>query len=385
MKRNKDRELNKKHFVVYWNNIPAPYMVERFNFLADRSNLNFEAWFNDRKETDRSWIVDESTWRFQYCYSKKFSLGRMVFHLPISLFKIKKPDLLVSLYAEPSYVFGWIISKFRNVKNGFWVETTFNSWVQRNVFKERIKKFIFSYVDFIITVGKDGRDYALRYGVPLERIFFAPHRINVKYYSEKRSLLNSERMKLRAEIGLFSTTFLYVGRILKIKGLTHLFDAFKELQRISDTEVSLLLVGDGADTEFYKKKSKSENLRNVIFTGFIQKKDLPKMYSVADVFVFPSLGDPYGIVLDEAMACSLPIITTESIGELHKRLIDGKNCFIVPPENSYALAEAMLKLLNNSELRRKMGSVSRSYVEGHSPEIWAIDFERIVFSVLDER
>ena len=49
----------RRPFVVYWNNIPSPYMVERFNALADRNPFEFEAWFNDRIESDRSWDVDE--------------------------------------------------------------------------------------------------------------------------------------------------------------------------------------------------------------------------------------------------------------------------------------------------------------------------------------
>ncbi len=54
--------------VVYWNNIPSPYMVERFNAVADRGAFEFEAWFNDRIESDRSWNVDESSWRFRFFF-----------------------------------------------------------------------------------------------------------------------------------------------------------------------------------------------------------------------------------------------------------------------------------------------------------------------------
>lgn len=52
--------------VVYWNNIPSPYMVDRFNALAANAPFEFEAWFSDRCHGDRSWTVDESTWRFPY-------------------------------------------------------------------------------------------------------------------------------------------------------------------------------------------------------------------------------------------------------------------------------------------------------------------------------
>ena len=70
---------------MYWNNIPAPYMVERFNALADRKNFDFEAWFNDRSEVDRSWEVDESSWRFKYRYLPSLKIGRFKVRFPLPL------------------------------------------------------------------------------------------------------------------------------------------------------------------------------------------------------------------------------------------------------------------------------------------------------------
>ena len=72
-------------------------------------------------------------------------------------------------------------------------------------------------------------------------------------------------------------------------------------------------------------------IRNVIFAGFFQKAELPRLYAAADVFVFPTLGDPYGLVVDEAMACSLPIISTSAAGEIRDRVESGVNGFVVPP------------------------------------------------------
>ena len=57
--------------IVYWNNIPAPYMVERFNAVAKRRNLEFEAWFSARTEDDRSWSVNEESWNFRWRYLRR--------------------------------------------------------------------------------------------------------------------------------------------------------------------------------------------------------------------------------------------------------------------------------------------------------------------------
>jgi len=75
-------------------------MVDRFNALADRHSVQFEAWFNDRIARDRKWLVDESMWRFQYRYLPSFRFLDHIFHFPTMLFG-KRPDIVVSLYAEP--------------------------------------------------------------------------------------------------------------------------------------------------------------------------------------------------------------------------------------------------------------------------------------------
>jgi glycosyltransferase involved in cell wall biosynthesis len=377
--------LSKKPFVVYWNNIPSPYMVERFNLIADRNKCNFEAWFNDRIEHDRSWTVDESTWHFHHSYIKTFKIGGKRFHFPLQLLKHKKPDLLVSLYAEPSFIFGWVISKLRSIKTGFWVEKTFDSWVPRKKWKDTIKYWLFKRVDFIITVGYDGRKFAQRYGARRNRIFFAPHGIDVTHFSKGCSWYRSNCPQSFDKMRKNVITFIYVGRLLKKKGIHYLLEAFQLVQGMSNEKVELVLVGDGKDEKLFKIKCKEDRIRNVIFAGFHQKRDLPKFYANADVFVFPTLGDPYGLVIDEAMACSLPIISTEAVGEIDKRVKHRVNGYIVNPKDVGSLSLAMLKLANNSRLRQSMGSFSSIMVSNNTQENWAIAFERIFFNVLKIR
>lgn len=371
------REIQRPR-VVYWNNIPSPYMVERFNAVADRGNLDFEAWFNDRREPDRSWDVDESQWRFRYRYLPAVGGGRWRFNLTPMLLSREAPDLLVSLYAEPSFILGWWMARARGARTAFWCEVTFDSWVPRARWKERLKRHLFRRIDGVITVGADGRAFASRYGVPNDRIFFAPHVIDVEHFSRGRAAALPDRERLREELGLRGVTFIFVGRLWWGKGLKELIDAFAQLQRRAEGEVSLLLVGDGADERAIAGRAQAEGLHNVVLAGFKQKAELPRYYAAADVFVFPTLGDPYGLVVDEAMACSLPIVSTSSAGEIGDRIEDGVNGFIVPPANSAALLDRMERLAGDGELRQRMGEVSADRIAGHTPERWAIDFEQAV-------
>lgn len=372
-----------KPYVVYWNNIPAPYIVERFNALADRGELNFEAWFNDRIDSDRSWTVDESCWRFRYRYLPTTNVGGYRLHWPVLALGLR-PDVLVSLYAEPSFLVGWALAKLRGAKTAFWCQVTHDRWVIRRPWKEYLKRLVFPKVDATLGSGKDSQAFAMHYGVPKEKALCLRHSIDVHHYISGRKEYFRSRKQIRDDLGVIGTVFVYVGRLWSGKGINYLLDAFERIQQLSSDEVSLLLVGDGPQEAELKKFCAERRLR-VIFTGFQQKTELPRFYAAADVFVFPTLGDPYGLVVDEAMASSLPIISTSTAGEIRERVEEGINGYIVSPEDSAVLADRMQRFINRPELCERMGEASVKKIMGHTPEQWAEDFGIIVKRISEHK
>ncbi len=362
--------------VVYWNNIPSPYMVDRFNALVTITRFEFEVWFNQKSDAERSWKVDEKEWKFKYRYVPSVSLFGYRFRFPLMLLERQKPAVIVMLHAEPVFIAGWLIARIRRIRTGFRVLLTHDRWVKRHWLKEYIKRYMFSRIDLIETHGKDGKSYAMRYGVPNKKVFITTHTVNLEYYNSISRKTSSTRESFRSDLGLLGIAYIYVGRLWWGKGVTYLLDAFHEVQKKSILPVSLLLVGDGKEESILRQKCKAYGIENVVFAGFQQKEMIPYYYAAADVFVFPTLGDPYGLVVDEAMACSLPIVSTTAAGEIRDRVDDGVNGFLVPPENSMALAKSMLSFASCPELCRRFGLVSRRKVESHSPEQWAMDFEK---------
>lgn len=371
----------RRPYVVYWNNIPSPYMVERFNAVASRGNLRFEAWFNDRIEPGRSWEVAENTWLFSYRYLPTVSIAGRHFHIP-TLVLGPRPDVLVSLYAEPAFLLGWAVSRLRGTKTAFWCQVTYDAWVVRRKWKELAKRCIFPLVHATLGSGEESRAFAMRYGTKPERALRLRHSIDVAHFAAGSAKARKAREALRSSLNLRGVTFIYVGRLWWGKGLQYLLDAFEALQRMSKREVSLLLVGDGDEEQQLRAGCASRGIRNVCFAGFIQKEEMPAYYAASDVFVFPTLGDPYGLVVDEAMACGLPVISTSAAGEIAERVNEGINGFIVPPRNSSLLAERMIYLAENEDARRAMGLTSSKMIAGHTPDRWAADFEHIVLRLL---
>jgi glycosyltransferase involved in cell wall biosynthesis len=294
----------------------------------------------------------------------------------------RKPDLLISLYAQPSYLCGWLIAKLRRVPTAFWCEPTFDRWVARSRLKEGIKRFVFSRVDMTIGSGQDGRNYAMRYGVAAQRARVLRHAVDIDHFREGRRTCLARRGALRAELGLHGLIFVYVGRLWWGKGLATLLEAFFRVQRAGRHPVGLLLVGDGPEEESLRHACAAHGIENVHFAGFRSKEELPRFLAAADVFVFPSLGDPYGLSVDEAMASSLPVISTTAAGEIASRIQPGLNGYLVPPEDSPTLAEAMLQFVHSPGLAEEMGQRSRHKLGAWTPERWAEALEAIVLTSL---
>jgi glycosyltransferase involved in cell wall biosynthesis len=368
--------------VVYWNNIPAPYMVERFNAVSDRAKLQLEVWFSSRTKSWRSWSVDETSWRFTYRYLPAIGRGDFAIALPTPLLGRCVPDVLVSLYAGPDFLAGSDLARRRGARTAFWVEATFDSWVRRRRWKEALKSRALPTADGILTAGRDGREFARQYGAHDERIHHVPHVIDYDHYMRGSRLSTEERVTLRAELGIKGTAFAYVGRLWEGKGLAYLFDAFGELQRRHVGHVSLVLVGDGREEAMLRARARDEGFENVVFCGFRDDRALPRLYAACDVFVFPTLGDPFGMVVLEAMACGLPVISTTAAGEIADRVADGINGFLVPPADSRALVERMTVLARDDDLRRRMSAEAVARVVGQAPDQWAQAFEQAIDRIL---
>jgi glycosyltransferase involved in cell wall biosynthesis len=357
-------------------------MVDRFNAVAARRNVDFEAWFSARTESDRSWIVDESRWEFRHRYLRALDRGTSALALPTPLLSGRRPDVFVSLYAGADFLAGSALARKRGARSAFFVEVTYDAWVRRRWWKETLKSHAFGRVDGILTPGVDGASVARRYGARPERIHIVPHVIDFAQFAWAGQLSQTDRAEIRDALGVCGVVFAYVGRLWTGKGLTYLLDAFAELQRADVGNVSLLFVGDGRDEALLRARARENGLRNVAFCGFQHGDVLPRLYGASDVFVFPTLGDPFGMAILEAMACELPVIATTACGEIDERVVDGENGFLVPPADKDRLLEKMTRLAGDAELRRRMGRASRERVDGHAPDLWADAFERAVEKIL---
>ena len=363
--------------VVFWDNLPSPYGVEQYNLLADRARLDLRVWFNARTESDRSWTVDESTWRFpaEYISNPGCSLHELRrFSARCGAFQ---PDVLVSPYGDLGYAAGYLVTRALGIKTVLVVQRTFDAWVRRAWWKERAKQVLFRSAEAAQVPGPDGDAYARRYGFPAERIFPVTLTTNVGQYA--RPLSPDERREHRARLGVEGCVFLYAGRLWKPKGLVYLIEAFRQARTVN-AAMSLLIVGDGVDEG--ELRAAAEGIPGITFSPFVQAPDLYAYYAASDVFVFPTLGDPHGQVIEEAHAAGLPVIATSAIGDVHRRVADGVMGYVVPPGDAAALAKRMLELAADPARRRAMGECGAVRARAWDHDAYAAEMETLVDACL---
>jgi glycosyltransferase involved in cell wall biosynthesis len=188
------------------------------------------------------------------------------------------------------------------------------------------------------------------------------------------------RMNLGVDVDLFKQSIrdehrgfniLFVGQLTQRKGLSYLLHAFT---RANISRSQLTLVGRPVGNAL----SMLEGRPSVRFKGHVSRQQLPAEYAAADVFVLPSLVEGFPLTALEAMACGLPVIVSENTFGLDV-ITDGVDGFVVPIRDSDAIAERLLTLAADPELRRKMGEAAARRAQDFS---WANYGQRISDAII---
>ncbi|HYY44118.1 MAG TPA: glycosyltransferase family 4 protein, partial [Actinomycetota bacterium] len=179
-------------------------------------------------------------------------------------------------------------------------------------------------------------------GIPAERIHVIPSGV-------KRSLFRGPFKDPAPELP--RPRVLFVGRLAPQKGL---FDLMAAVPRI-DERTHILLVGDGPDRRALEKDIRRRGLgERVHITGFVRHDCVPSYLAHADVLVLPSRYEELGCILVEAMQLGLPMVATRT-GGIPEVIEDGRNGFLVPPQDPLKLAESVNSILSNPALARRLG------------------------------
>jgi glycosyltransferase involved in cell wall biosynthesis len=293
-----------------------------------------------------------------------------------------KPDAI--LCGGYNYLASWQVAywaKRHRVPLLVWSESTAFDGRGRRLLVEFLKRRFLELCSAFVVAGQSSQRYLEHLGIAEELIFTAPNAVDTSLFAASAAEARKCESQVRARYSLPPRYFLYVGRLVRAKGVFELLEAYARLNAEIRAQVGLVFVGDGPERSELMRKASQIAPGTIQFAGFVHRENLPEFYALADALIFPTHSDPWGLVVNEAMSCSLPVVVSGVAGCAPDLVKDGWNGCVIPPREQLPLATAMSLLASDSELRFGMGVRSRERIEANSPNAWAEGVVRAMASV----
>jgi glycosyltransferase involved in cell wall biosynthesis len=214
-------------------------------------------------------------------------------------------------------------------------------------------------------MGTMNGDFYRYFGADPRRFFLVPYAIDNERFRDGSRMTETERAALRKSLGIAAGNLVIVfsGKLTWLKNPLHLIQAFEQMRHRDRTE--LIFMGDGVERRALQEYVAARSLERVHFIGFVNQTQMPKIYGVSDVLVLPSSRDHRGTVVNEAMACGLPVVITNMVGVWGQGDIvrDGENGFVYPVGDVKRLATILDSLAADPELRTRMAARSLEIID----------------------
>jgi glycosyltransferase involved in cell wall biosynthesis len=358
--------------------IIAPYRIPIFNALARENGIDLHVIFlAETDSTQRDWIVYKEEIAFS-CEVLPNWGTRVAGHYLLLNWGIERalrlaaPDVV--LCGGYNYVASWC--GLRWAKNNsaqflLWVESTNRDHRSGRLWVELLKKKFLQRCDGFVVPGRASLDYLRNYGLQENAIFIAPNAVDNQLFRRCAETARNEADIYRSSLCLPPRYFLFCGRLVREKGVFELLEAYQRLVTEIQESVSLVFVGDGRDRSELAMRAGRTAPGKVLFPGFAQRHDLAAYYALSDALVFPTHTDPWGLVVNEAMACGIPVICSDAAGCAPDLVVDHQNGIRVDAGNVEQLSDAMDEMARNPETRARMGQCGAERIRGYSPEAWA--------------
>src|SRR5438128_2253103 len=376
-----------KRRLVVITEIIAPYRIPVFNALAEREEIDLHVMF--LAETDvsmRQWRIYSEEIRFSYevlpSWRTRFGKYNILVNQNVaSALREAHPNVI--LCGGYNYLASWQAirwAKRNHVPFLLWSESTGNDRRAQHALVESLKQIFLRHCDGFVVPGKSAREYVQQMGAADQSVFVAPNAVDISLFGSQKSVRSP---RLREELGLPERYFLYVGRLVKEKGLLDLLVAYESLSTEMRKQVGLVFVGDGPLRADLESLARSIFPGTIHFVGFVHRNELVNYYTLAECLVFPTHSDTWGMVVNEAMACGLPVICTRIAGCAADLV--RSNGLLVSPSNISELGAAMQEMASDSAWRARMSVESRRLIQNYSPEYCADGIAGAALSVGSQR
>ena len=329
----------KKVLIVF--NHPAPYKVRLFNALSNHFDLH--VIFERKSASDRNkGFYFEENYKFTTHKIHGIKVGREGFisngvkkHLEWNEY-----DLIImngySHHAEMkaiNWMKKWHAPYVLYINGGTIKKESF--------LKKKIKRHFIARANAYFSPDEESNKYLIHYGANQKVIYNYPYST---IYEKEICYQKPNKEELRKELGInFDKVFVSSGQLIARKNYISLVKEWKKYPE----NYGLFLIGDGKQRKEIEKLIKTENIKNVVLTGFLPREKMFKYFQAADCFLFPSKEDIYGHVINEALSQGLPVISTNKVNSAIKLVKNGENGFLLESLEGDEFRKAIEEVINN--------------------------------------
>ena len=367
-----------KRRVVILTEIIAPYRIPVFNALAARDDVDPHIiFFSETDPSLRQWRVYKDEIRFSYevlpAWRQRLGRYNLLVNRGVgSALRHAAPAAVVC--GGYSYLASWqaaLWAKKHSIPLLLWSESTAQDIRRKHLLVEFMKRRFRHWCRAFVAAGTASRAYLLALGAQEMSVFIAPDAVDVRLYAERAEKARMNANQIRAEHALPPRYFLYVGRLVEEKGVFDLLAAYARLDENTRPQIGLVFVGDGPVRADLARRASQIGSGIVKFCGWVHRERISEFYALAEALILPTYSDTWGLVVNEAMACGLPIVASDAAGCVPDLVHEGKNGWRFRPRDIDGLARAMRAVCDQSGLAARMGASSFEMIQAYTPEACA--------------
>jgi glycosyltransferase involved in cell wall biosynthesis len=354
------------YYRVNWFNELGKYAEVNVLYTTDKESTRNENWFSNNFVNFKCKKLKENRiGKFEICFGV------------ISELKKEYDIIVLDGYSFPTQILSILFLKlknkhfFMNVDGGFICEN-------ESLIIRKVKRFLIKSPTYYLSSSKTCDKYLEFYGAASEKIFH--HHFTSLYAKEllKNIIDCNEKEILKKQLNISEKKIVVtVGRFIECKG----FDVLIKASQYISNDIGVYIIG-GEPTEKYIGVVEKYGIKNVHFIGYKNKEKLDDYYKSADLFVFPTRGDVWGLVINEAMACGLPIITTDKCVAGLELVKDNENGYVIKVDDEKELAEKIDVILSDDKTRENMAQNSLEKIKEYTIENMAETHIKIFEQIL---
>ncbi len=368
--------------VLYLTNLPAPYRMRFFEKLGNLCDLTAVIERKTANDRDAKWFEQNINRTFKYIALKGIQWNNDSGFSPSVLRWLRKRQfdiIVIGGYSSPTEILAILYMRLRGIPfvlsadGGFAVKG-------ESAIRKKIKQILIGSASHWLASGKGTAEFLEFYGADSERTFLYPFTSVENGDIMPEALEEPEKGSYKRILGLDGKqVVLSIGQFIPRKGFDILLDAWNRLPHDNDM---LAVIGGGPLKAQYTDIISDLQIKNIMLLDFMKKKELLEWYRAADLFVLPTRYDIWGLVINEAMAQGLPVISTSGALAGLELVYQGCNGYIVPINEAGALASCIGRLLNDRTLRKHMSECAIETIKPYTIENMAISHMKAFEAIL---